>query len=187
MMMLVTPITAKADWDNPTINGVPMSDEAKVFCEGGVDLDTFNGNMDANFVVQMSDLQKVTLGGNGDDIIITSHKVMCVDTIVYDITPKEEHPNLSYDIVDDIWVDNHVVTLELWAKGFVDRITVFWGDRHRTEMTRDEGDGNTWSFMHEYTRVETDYSIRVKIEDKKGNTKNYTFQDDEFLQIYVPE
>ena len=134
------------------------------------------------------------VGGNGNNIIVyqydsagdyTANLTMGESVINMEITAAiVETPLPVLNFVSD--VDNATVTLSITDPDYTDTdvesVTVFWGDRYRSEYI---GTLPT-TIEHTYTRTGTDYYIRVKTVNTGGEMFNYTITSNKDLIVSIP-
>ena len=140
------------------------------------------------------------VGGNGNDIVVYRYDAGGDYTASLTLTesvsgtPATWSLSVTAEIVETplpalnfvSGVDVATVTLSITdpvsSDAAVESLTVFWGDRYRSEYIWPP----STNIEHTYTRTGTDYHIRVKTMNVGGEEFNYTFINDEDLTVSIP-
>ena len=140
------------------------------------------------------------IGGNGHDIVVYQYDAGGDYTASLTLTESVsgtpttgsllvtaeivETPLPALNFVSS--VDAATVTLSITdpvsSDAAIQSLSVFWGDRYRTEYT----ESLPATIEHTYTRTGTDYHIRVKAILTNDEEFNYTFMFDKDLTINIP-
>nr|NQU89873.1 FG-GAP repeat protein [Bacteroidota bacterium] len=137
------------------------------------------------------------VGGNGNDIVVVQYE----STGIYDIllTMIENssgilsknlygkataidilYPNKTADFTTV--VSGATCTINKTLPANIISVEIFWGDRVRSTFSNPQND----LMEHTYTRIGASYNIRIRTTDDEGNILNYTFSDDNDLEVYIP-
>jgi hypothetical protein len=137
------------------------------------------------------------VGGNGNDIIVVQYEFTGIYDIILTMTENSSgilsknlygkatainilYPDKTADFTTV--VSGSTLTINKTLPADIVTVEIFWGDRVRSTFSNPQND----LMEHTYSRIGISYNIRIKTIDDEDNVLNYTFSDDNDLEVYIP-